>query len=84
MNFNTNVPESECKCSASVLLAFKDFKTAYCSIGLIEVRLNGNYNYFKAAICLYDSFAIQKFLNSVGGVVALCAIVMQVCFRLCN
>jgi hypothetical protein len=72
VNFNINVPENKWKCSASVLQAFTDFKTAYCSVGLIKMCLNGNYNDAKAAICLYDSLAIQKCLNSEGEFVALC------------
>ena len=55
-----------------MLEAFKDYKKACCSVGVIEVCVNVKYNHVKAAICLYDSFAIQKFLNSEGGLVALC------------
>jgi hypothetical protein len=72
VNFNINVIESEWKRSASVLQSFRDFKKAYCSVALIEVCLNGNYNEVKAVIRLYDSFAVQEFLNSKGGFVALC------------
>ena len=68
VNFNTNVTDSKLKCSASELQAFRGFKTAYCSVGVIEVRLNGNCNDVKTAKCLYDSFVTQKFLNSEGRV----------------
>lgn len=50
VNFNINVPDGKCKCSASVLRAFRDYKKAYCSVGLIEVCVNGNYDHVKAAI----------------------------------
>jgi hypothetical protein len=74
VNFNINVTGSKWKCSASVLQAFREFKKAYCSVGLIEVSLNGNYNDVIAAKYeyLYDRFVIQKFLNSEGRLVVLC------------
>lgn len=78
MKFNINVTDIQWKCCASVLRAFRGFKTAYCSVGLIEVCLSGNYNDVKVAICLHDSFAIQKFVNNEGRI---CSALSLFCCR---